>query len=149
MTSESACAISNRDSLFDVSFQDTSISPARGETGPRSDGAVGAVGTGEMVFDNSAGLLYQLNFGGRIISIDPVTGKSTLVGTVAVGPGDTVSLAVVPGAHTIYVGQTIENLDTGGFDYDIVTFDTLTGAISTSPVNPGRLGFLADGHVLR
>jgi len=112
------------------------------DNGTFSAGAVGGVGTGQIVFDNYSGLLYQLNFGGRITSIDPLSGKSTLVGTVAVGPGDVVGLAVVPGAHTIYVGQTIENFDTGGFDHAIVTFDTASGASSASPVSSGRLGFL-------
>src|SRR6266576_59783 len=66
------------------------------DNGSFTAGAVGAVGPGQIAFDNSSGLLYQLNFGGRISSIDPLTGKSTLVGTVAVGPGDTLSLAIVP-----------------------------------------------------
>jgi hypothetical protein len=113
------------------------------DNGSFTAGSINAVGPGQIVFDTASGLLYQLNFGGRISSIDPASGKSTPVATVPVGPGDIVAMAVVPGANTIYVGQSIFDFNNDIFTYDVITLNTATGAISTSsPVLPGRLGFL-------
>ena len=112
------------------------------DNGSVTAGAVGAVGNGQLVFDDSSGLLYQLNFGGRISTIDPLSGKSTLKATVPVSPSDTLSMAVGPGASTIYIGQGTFDYETGGESYDVITLNTATGEASTSPINPGRLGFL-------
>ena len=112
------------------------------DTGAVTAGAIGAVGNGQIVFDDASGLLYQLNFGGRISSIDPLTGKSTLVATVPVTSSDTLSLVVVPGASTIYVGQSTFDYETGGENYDVITVNLTSGTSTTSPLNAGRLGFL-------
>ncbi|HKW58690.1 MAG TPA: hypothetical protein VJR46_02930 [Candidatus Dormibacteraeota bacterium] len=114
------------------------------DNGSFTASAIGAVGPGQIVFDSSTGLLYQLNFGGRLSSIDPIRGKTTPVATLAVSPGDILGMTVVPGANTIYVGQSIFSFDTFTFNHAVITVNTQTGATSTSPVTPGRLGFLLD-----
>jgi len=101
--------------------------------------ASGMVNTpsGLVAFDPGTNSLYLLGLFG-LFRVDPATGDTTAVARFA----DASSMAVVPGANTIYVGQTFFAFDTGQFSYDVITVNTLTGATSTSPVNPGRLGFL-------
>jgi len=95
---------------------------------------------GEIVFDPSTGTLFGLGFQG-VLQLDPDTGKSTLLAPLA-SRADTSSLAVVPGANRIYVGRSFFSFETFDFTHQVLTIDTLTGATTASPLNPGRLGFL-------
>jgi len=84
----------------------------------------------QIGFDSSTGTLWLLGFSG-ISTLDPATGLTTVV----VGLGNTccgiLSMAVVPGAHTIYVN----NFDPGLPASDqILTVDTSARTVMSSPV---------------
>ena len=103
----------------------------------------GQLAGGQITFDPSTDTLYQLGFPNSILKVDPATAKAVVVATLpGVGPGDILSLAVVPGANTIYVADVKGDFLNGGFTSAVITVNTLTGATSTSPANPGRFGFL-------
>jgi hypothetical protein len=111
------------------------------DNGAYTTSPLGNVGPGQIVFDTSTGSLYQLGMSG-VSTIDPATGKTTPVASFSSVGASILSMAVVPGANTIYVGQTLFAFDTGQYSYEVVTINTVTGATSPSPIKPGRLGFI-------
>jgi hypothetical protein len=85
---------------------------------------------GQIAFDPSARTLYLLGING-IFVLDPTTGATTLVATLPNVSGGILSMAVVPGGHTIYVNNLILIPDAA--TDQILTIDTQTGSVSTSP----------------
>ena len=96
--------------------------------------------SGQVAFDPGTDVLYLLGLFG-VFTVDPVTGATAQL-TRFSAPSDTFSMAVVPGANRIYLGDTKFAFETGEYSYQVLTLDTLTGATTASPSNPGRLGFL-------
>jgi len=87
----------------------------------------------QIAFDSSTGTLWLLGFSG-ISRLDPTTGVPTVVvslGNICCGA---LSVAVVPGAHTIYVN----NFDPGLPASDqILTVDTSAHTVTSSPLVSG------------
>lgn len=96
-------------------------------------------GVGQLAFDPSTGILYAQDLT-VLYTIDPETGATAPVATLGTGGGAILSMAVVPGAHKVYVNDNEED-STGAFHSRILTVDTVTGFVSASPevVNPVRL----------
>lgn len=93
---------------------------------------------GHIAFDPGTNTVYQVGMSG-VVRLDPTTGKTVPVASFAAAPGGIATMVVVPGAHTIYLDQTVWDPETGQYAYDIITVNTLTGATATSPVNAGFL----------
>jgi hypothetical protein len=86
---------------------------------------------GNIAFDPATNTVYVIGVNG-LFRVDPTTGATTLTATLANVGGSILSMAVVPGAHTIYVNDEEQRLD-GSFMDQILVVDTQTGTISTSP----------------
>lgn len=97
---------------------------------------------GEIAFDPTTDSIYQVSQS-ALFRVDPATGKSAQVASIPNGIGAILSLAVVPGTNTVYIGETANDFTNGGFIYQLVTVNTATGATTETPVNTGRLGFIA------
>ncbi|TME01909.1 MAG: hypothetical protein E6I61_02255 [Chloroflexi bacterium] len=100
------------------------------------------VPSGQIAFDPGTGSLYLLGNQG-LFKVDPVSGTATAVARLA-GGGDILSMAVVPGANRIYLADNQFTFDgvSSQFSYQILSVDTLSGATTSSPGLPGRLGFV-------
>jgi hypothetical protein len=96
---------------------------------------------GQLAFDPSTGILYAQDLT-VLYTIDLETGATAPVATLGTGGGAILSMAVVPGAHKVYVNDNEED-STGAFHSRILTVntDTVPGSVSASPelVNPVRL----------
>src|SRR5206468_4252039 len=98
--------------------------------------------------DASTGTLFGITgFGQSVLStIDPASGAVTDIEDLA-GPkqGQLVSITGDPTAHRIYAMMSNPVFippSTIQVTQELLTIDTLTGATTASPLNPGRLGFL-------
>jgi hypothetical protein len=101
------------------------------QTGALSESPLVNAPIGLIAYDPSANVLFGLSFNG-VYTLDPTTGAATLLASLANLNPYIVDFAVVPGAHTIYVNNFVQNLDGTSAD-QLLTVDSRTGALS-SPV---------------
>jgi hypothetical protein len=88
--------------------------------------------SGEAAFDPTTNRLYMLVFN-ALETIDPVSGATTRIADLSNLCCGIVSMAIVPGTHTIYVNN--DNSVVGTADDQLLTIDTSTGTYSVSQVN--------------
>jgi hypothetical protein len=103
------------------------------------------VPVGQVGFDPATNTVFGLGPTG-IFKVDPVSGDTTTVATAAklgFSCCGITSMAVVPGGHTIYVNDDAFDTDTGTNTNQIITLDTSSGAVTSSPVVPGSVRIIA------
>lgn len=103
------------------------------------------VPVGQLGFDPATNTVFALGPTG-IFKVDPVSGDTTTVATAAklgFSCCGITSMAVVPGGHTIYVNDDAFDPDTGTNTNQIITLDTSSGAVASSPVVPGSVRIIA------
>ena len=103
------------------------------------------VPVGEIGYDPATNTIYLLGTTG-LFKVDPVSGATTVVATAAkigISCCGVESMAVVPGGHTIYINDDAQDFTTGVNTDQIVTLDTSSGAVTSSPVVPGSVRIIA------
>jgi FIMAH domain-containing protein len=101
------------------------------QTGAFSESPLVNAPIGLVAYDPSANALYGLSFNG-VYTLDPTTGAAALLASLENVNPYILDFAVVPGAHTIYVNNFVQNFDGTSAD-QLRTVDSRTGALS-SPV---------------
>lgn len=94
-----------------------------------------------LAFDQATGTLYGIGFNNAVYRINPSSGATTLVANLNVACCGILAMTLVPGGHTLYVGDSTET-PSGPFSHTVQTVDTTSGAVTTSPSADGRLGYL-------
>lgn len=103
------------------------------------------VPVGDIGFDSATNTIYVLGTTG-LFKVDPVSGATSVVATGAklgISCCGVESMAVVPAGHTIYVNDEAFDPNSGANTDQIVTVDTSTGAVASSPVVPGAVRIIA------
>lgn len=104
-----------------------------------------SVPIGDIGFDPATNTIYVIGTTG-VFSVDPVSGTTKVVATAAklgISCCGVVSMAVVPGGHTIYVNDDAFDPNAGANTDQIVTLDTSTGAVTSSPVVAGSVRIIS------
>jgi hypothetical protein len=87
-----------------------------------------------LAFDTDTGTLFGITQT-SVVRVNPTTGSLTQVAPISNPTSAVVSMAIAPTLHSIYLSLDAEDPNgTGTFSTQILTVDTQTGGVTTSPI---------------